>query len=56
MQLGRLAFTEAFMSFQHLVLRTYTFQKFFFDIRKKAIRTQLSSSKRDLDGKRGLDS
>ena len=30
MQLGRLAFTEAFMSFQHQVLRTYTFQKFFF--------------------------
>ena len=30
MQLGMLAFTEAFMSFQHQVLRTYTFQKFFF--------------------------
>jgi hypothetical protein len=35
MQLGRLAFTEEFMSFQHLVLRTYTFQKFFFDLKKK---------------------
>ena len=32
MQQGMLVFTEAFMSFQLLVLRAYAFQKFFFHI------------------------